>query len=83
MQFSGRCYEFSYRRLIKVPLLNPRHRRLRFQWPREHRHRIFKLWKRFVLSHKFRFLLHCVEGRVRIRPLTENQLLDENPAGAF
>ncbi|GBN97391.1 hypothetical protein AVEN_144260-1 [Araneus ventricosus] len=57
------------RRPTRVPLLTKRHRQLRLQWAREHRDWTMDEWKRVAWSDESRFLIHHVDGRVRVRHL--------------
>ncbi|GBO05414.1 hypothetical protein AVEN_12274-1 [Araneus ventricosus] len=63
------------RRPTRVPLLTKRHRQLRLQWAREHRDWTMDEWKRVAWSDEFRFLIHHVDGHVRVRHLPCEQLL--------
>ncbi|GBM81448.1 Transposable element Tc1 transposase [Araneus ventricosus] len=63
------------RRPTRVPLLNKRRRQLCLQWAREHRDWTMNEWKRVAWSDESRFLIHHVDGRVRVRRLTGEQLL--------
>ncbi|GBN88135.1 hypothetical protein AVEN_63433-1 [Araneus ventricosus] len=69
------------RRPTRVPLLTKRHRQLRLQWAREHRDWTMDEWKRVAWSHESRFLIHHVDGRVRVRRLPGEQLLLSCTAG--
>ncbi|GBM87441.1 Transposable element Tc1 transposase [Araneus ventricosus] len=69
------------RRPARVPLLTKRHRHLRLQWDREHRDWTMDEWKRFVWSDESQFLIHHVDGHVRVRRLPGEQLLPSCPAG--
>ncbi|GBM51158.1 hypothetical protein AVEN_2507-1 [Araneus ventricosus] len=62
------------RRPTRVPLLTKRHRQLRLQWAREHRDWTTDEWKRVTWSDESRFLIHHVDGRVRVRRLPGEQL---------
>ncbi|GBL74166.1 Transposable element Tc1 transposase [Araneus ventricosus] len=64
------------RRPTRVPLLTKRHRELCLQWAREHRN-----WNRVAWSDESRFLIHLVDGRVRVRRLPGEQLLPSCTAG--
>ncbi|GBN25451.1 Transposable element Tcb1 transposase [Araneus ventricosus] len=66
------------RRPTRVPLLTKRHRQLRLQWVREHRDWTMDEWKRVAWSDESRFLIHHVDGLVRIR---QEQLLPSCTAG--
>ncbi|GBM90767.1 hypothetical protein AVEN_188989-1 [Araneus ventricosus] len=57
------------RRSPRVPLLNKRYRQLRLQWAREHRDWTMDDWKTVAWSDESRFLIHHVDGRVRVRRL--------------
>ncbi|GBO03718.1 hypothetical protein AVEN_253217-1 [Araneus ventricosus] len=65
----------SSRRPTRVPLLTKRHRQLRLHWTREHRDWTMDEWKRVAWSDELRFLIHHVDGRVRVRRLPGEQLL--------
>ncbi|GBL92077.1 hypothetical protein AVEN_102621-1 [Araneus ventricosus] len=54
------------RRPTRVPLLTKRHRQLHLQWAREHRDWTVDEWKRLAWSDESRFLIHHVDGRVRV-----------------
>lgn len=69
------------RRPTRVPLLTKRHRQLRLQWAREHRDWTMDEWKRVAWSDESRFLIHHVDGRVRVRRLPGEQLLPSCTAG--
>ncbi|GBM71171.1 hypothetical protein AVEN_193851-1 [Araneus ventricosus] len=63
------------RRPTRVPLLTKRHHQVRLQWAREHRDWTMKEWKRVAWSDKSRFLIHHVDGRVRVYRLPSEPLL--------
>ncbi|GBO44027.1 Transposable element Tc1 transposase, partial [Araneus ventricosus] len=65
----------------RVPLLTKRHRQLRLHWTREHRDWTLDEWKRVAWSDESRFLIHHVDGRVRVRRLPGEQLLPSCTAG--
>ncbi|GBM61631.1 hypothetical protein AVEN_122248-1 [Araneus ventricosus] len=69
------------RRPTRVPLLTKRHRQLRLQWAREHQDLIMDEWKRVAWSDESRFLIHHVDGRVRVHRLSSEQLLPSCTAG--
>ncbi|GBN92610.1 Transposable element Tc1 transposase [Araneus ventricosus] len=69
------------RRPTRVPLLTKRHRQLRLQWAREHRDWIMDEWKRVAWSDESRFLIHNVDGGVRVRRLPGEQLLPSCTTG--
>ncbi|GBL92428.1 hypothetical protein AVEN_174713-1 [Araneus ventricosus] len=69
------------RRPTRVPLLTKRHRQLRLQWAREHRDWTMDEWKTVAYLDESRFLLHRVNGRVRVRRLPGEQLLPSCSAG--
>ncbi|GBO11725.1 hypothetical protein AVEN_47671-1 [Araneus ventricosus] len=69
------------RRPTRVPLLTKRHRQLRLQWAREHRDWTMDEWERVAWSDESRFLIHHVDGRVRVRRLPGEQLLPSCTAG--
>ena len=54
-------------RPVRVPMLTPVHRRKRQQWAREHQNWTTEQWKKVAWSDESRFLLHHVDGRVRVR----------------
>ncbi|GBM17643.1 Transposable element Tc1 transposase [Araneus ventricosus] len=62
-------------------LLNKRHRLLRLQWTQEHRDWTMDEWKRIAWSDESLFLIHHVDGRVRVRRLPGEQLLPSCTAG--
>ncbi|GBM76409.1 Transposable element Tc1 transposase [Araneus ventricosus] len=62
------------RRPTRVPLLTKRHRQLRLQWAWEHRDWTMDEWKRVSWSDESRFLIHHVDGCVRVRRLPGEQL---------
>ncbi|GBN90033.1 hypothetical protein AVEN_66919-1 [Araneus ventricosus] len=64
-----------------VPLLTKRHRQLRLQWAREHRDWTTDEWKRVAWTDESQFLIHHVDGRVRVRRLPGEQLLPSFTAG--
>ncbi|GBM27677.1 Transposable element Tc1 transposase [Araneus ventricosus] len=65
------------RRPTRVALLT----KLRLQWTREHRGWTMDEWKRVAWSDESRFLIHHVDGRVRVRSLPGEQLLPSCAAG--
>ncbi|GBM45917.1 hypothetical protein AVEN_211977-1 [Araneus ventricosus] len=69
------------RRPTRVPMLTKRHRQLRLQWTREHRYWTMDEWKRVAWSDESRFLIHHVDGRVRVSRLPGEQLLPSCIAG--
>ncbi|GBL98023.1 Transposable element Tc1 transposase [Araneus ventricosus] len=69
------------RRPTRVPLLTKRHRELRLEWSREHRDWTTDEWKRVAWTDESRFLIHNVDGRVRLRRLPGEQLLPSCTAG--
>ncbi|GBO42429.1 hypothetical protein AVEN_69110-1 [Araneus ventricosus] len=71
----------SSRRPTRVPLLAKRHSQLRLQWAREHRDWTMDEWKRVAWSDESRFLIHLVDGRVRVRRLLGERLLPSCTAG--
>ncbi|GBO07077.1 hypothetical protein AVEN_55626-1 [Araneus ventricosus] len=73
--------ELCIRRPTRVSLLTKRHRQLRIQWAREHRDWTMDEWKRVAWSDESRFLIHHVDGRVRVRHLPGEQLLPSCTAG--
>ncbi|GBN67749.1 hypothetical protein AVEN_44669-1 [Araneus ventricosus] len=64
-----------------VSLLTKRHDQLRLQWAREHRDWAMDEWKRVAWSDESRFLIHHVDGRVRVRRLPGKQLLPSCTSG--
>ncbi|GBN47882.1 hypothetical protein AVEN_39364-1 [Araneus ventricosus] len=62
------------RRPTRVPLLTKRYRQLRLQWDREHRDWTMDEWKRVAWSDESRFLIHHIDGRVRVCRLPGEQL---------
>ncbi|GBM86404.1 hypothetical protein AVEN_247443-1 [Araneus ventricosus] len=66
------------RRPTRVPLLTKRHRQ---QWSREHRDWTMDEWNRVASSDESRFLIHHVDGRVRVRRLPGELLLPTCTAG--
>ena len=56
-------------RPVRVPMLTPVHRRKHQQWAREHQNWTTEQWKKVAWSDESRFLLHHVDGRVRVRRL--------------
>ncbi|GBO01652.1 hypothetical protein AVEN_30550-1 [Araneus ventricosus] len=69
------------RRITRVPLLTKRRRQLRLQWAREHREWTMDEWKRVAWLDESRFLIHHVDGRVRVRRLAGEQLPPSGTAG--
>ncbi|GBM47063.1 hypothetical protein AVEN_179790-1 [Araneus ventricosus] len=69
------------RRPTRVALLTTRHRQLRLQWALEHRNWAMDEWKRVASSDESRFLIHRVDGRVRVSRLPGEQLLPSCRAG--
>ncbi|GBO01227.1 Transposable element Tc1 transposase [Araneus ventricosus] len=69
------------RRPTCVSLLTKRHHQPRLQWAREHRDWTIDEWKRVAWSEESRFLIHHVDGRVRVRRLPGEQLLPSCTAG--
>ncbi|GBM33401.1 hypothetical protein AVEN_93284-1 [Araneus ventricosus] len=69
------------RRPTRVPLLTTRHRRLRLEWAQEHRDWTIDELKRIAWSDESLFLIHHVDGRVRVRRLPGGQLLPFCTAG--
>ncbi|GBN64225.1 hypothetical protein AVEN_72339-1 [Araneus ventricosus] len=65
----------------RVLLLTKRHRQLRLEWARKHRDWTMDERKRVAWSHESRFLIHHVDGRVRVRRLPGEQLLPSCTAG--
>ncbi|KAK3536143.1 hypothetical protein QTP70_031330 [Hemibagrus guttatus] len=57
------------RRPVRVPVLTPVHHRKRQQWAREHQNWTTEQWKKVAWSDESRFLLHHVDGWVRVRGL--------------
>ncbi|GBO04691.1 hypothetical protein AVEN_19391-1 [Araneus ventricosus] len=69
------------RRLTRAVLSTKRRRQLRLQWAREHRDWTMDEWKRVAWSDESRFLIHHVDGRIRVRRLPGEQLLPSGTAG--
>ncbi|GFW64192.1 transposase domain containing protein [Trichonephila clavipes] len=69
------------KRPIRVPLLTKRHRQLRLRWTRKHRDWSMDQWERVAWSDESRFVIHHVDGRVRIRRLPGEQLLPQCKVG--
>ena len=57
------------RRLVRVPMITPVHRRKRLQWEHEHRNWTLEQWKKVAWSDESHFLLDHVDGRVRVHRL--------------
>ncbi|GBM39865.1 Transposable element Tc1 transposase [Araneus ventricosus] len=74
---SSRCQGVGRPRVIK----GKGRRRLSRLWAREHRDWILDEWKRVANSDESRFLIHHVDGRVRLRRLPGEQLLPSCTAG--
>ncbi|GBM09694.1 Transposable element Tc1 transposase [Araneus ventricosus] len=68
-------------RPTRVPLLTKRHRQLRLQRARKHREWTMDEWKRVAWSDESRFLIHHVDGRVRVSRLPREHLLPSCTAG--
>lgn len=68
---------YRARRMVKKPLLTARHRHNRLQWAQTHRHVTVAHWNHVVFADESRFLLHPTDGRIRVRRLPGEQLLDE------
>ena len=58
--------ELKSRRVIKRPLLSDRYRRSRLAWCLERRGWNLRTWRKIHWSDKSRFLLHVIDGRVRV-----------------
>ncbi|ROL55078.1 hypothetical protein DPX16_21082 [Anabarilius grahami] len=58
------------RRPVRVLMLTPVHRQKHQQWACEHQNLTTEQWKKVALSDESRFLLHHVDGRVRVRLLS-------------
>ncbi|GBN21546.1 hypothetical protein AVEN_161438-1 [Araneus ventricosus] len=69
------------RRPTRVSLLTKRHRQLCLQWAWEHRDSTMDECKRVAWLDESRFLIHHVDGRVRVRRLPGEQLLPSCKAG--
>ncbi|GFT82904.1 transposase domain containing protein [Trichonephila clavipes] len=65
------------KRPTSVPLLTKRHRQLHLHWARKHRDRSMDKWERVAWSDESRFVIHHVNGRVRIRCLPGGQFLPQ------
>ncbi|GBN79947.1 hypothetical protein AVEN_97729-1 [Araneus ventricosus] len=74
------CYGLCSSRPTRVPLLTKRHRQLRLQWAQEHRDWTMDEWKRAAWSDESRFLIHHVDGSVRVRRQAVEQLLPSRTA---
>ncbi|GBN52867.1 hypothetical protein AVEN_183487-1 [Araneus ventricosus] len=61
--------------------MTKRHRQLCVQWARKHRDWTMDEWKRVSWSDESRFLIHHVDGCVRVRRLSGEQLLPSCTAG--
>ena len=59
----------SLLRMVRVTMLTPVHRQKCQQWAREHQNWTTEQWKKVAWSDESRFLLHHVDGRVRVRRL--------------
>lgn len=55
------------RRPKHVPALTERHRQMRLLWAKKHRNWTPEEWKKVAWSDESRFLVHHLDGRVRIR----------------
>uniref|UniRef100_A0A8P4G4M8 Transposable element Tcb1 transposase n=1 Tax=Dicentrarchus labrax TaxID=13489 RepID=A0A8P4G4M8_DICLA len=56
-------------RPVRVPMLTPVHCRERLQWALEHQNWTTEQWKKVAWSDESCFLLHHVDGQVRVRRL--------------
>ena len=56
-------------RPVRVPMLTPVHHRKCQQWAHEHQNWTTEQWKKVAWSDESHFLLHHVDGRVRVRLL--------------
>ncbi|GBN33288.1 hypothetical protein AVEN_124217-1 [Araneus ventricosus] len=73
--------ELCFRRPARVLQLTKRHRQLRLQWTREHRDWTMDEWKGVAWWDESRFLIHDLDGRVRVRRLPGEQLFPSCTAG--
>ncbi|KAJ8276573.1 hypothetical protein COCON_G00083250, partial [Conger conger] len=64
-------------RPVAVPVLTPVHRRKRLEWARERQNWTLEQWKKVVWSDESRFLLHHVDGQVRVRSLPGEEMAPE------
>ena len=62
-------------------MLTPVHRRKSQQWAREHQNRTTEQWKKVAWTDESRFLLHHVDGRVRVRRLPGEHMVPECTMG--
>ncbi|GBL74631.1 hypothetical protein AVEN_235529-1 [Araneus ventricosus] len=69
------------RRSTCVPLLTKCHRQLCLQCAQEHRDCTMDEWERVAWSDESRFLIHHIDGRVRVCHLPGKQLLPSYTAG--
>jgi len=53
-------------RPVRVPMLTPGHHRKHQQWVCEHQNWTIEQWKKVAWSDESRFLLHHMDGRVRV-----------------
>ncbi|KAJ8254683.1 hypothetical protein GJAV_G00196010 [Gymnothorax javanicus] len=65
------------RRSVSVRMLTPDHHQQRLQWAQEHQDWTLEQWKKVVWSDESQFVLHHVDGRVRVRRLPGTEV----PAG--
>lgn len=55
------------RRVLRRPLLTPRHRQARMRWAMTRCHFREPQWRRIIFTDESRFLLRSVDGRMRVR----------------
>ncbi|KAJ8417445.1 hypothetical protein AAFF_G00286720 [Aldrovandia affinis] len=61
-------------RPVRVPMLTPVHRRKRLHWAPERQNWTMEQWKKVGWSEESRFLLHHVDGRVRVHRLPGEEM---------
>jgi len=69
---------YRARRLIKKPKLTARHRANRLQWAQRYSNLTVAHWNHVIFGDESRFPLYPVDGRLRVRRLAGEELLDEN-----
>ena len=62
---------------MKAPKLTNRHKVLRLQWARQHLHLTVRHWEHVIFGDESRFLLYRVDGRLRVRRLQGERLVDD------
>lgn len=73
-----RCHQqgyMCYRPAVRIPL-SPHHRQLRLQWCQERSDVPMEYWHRILWTDESRFCLDFHDGRVRVRRLPTERLLD-------